>query len=230
MISIKTIAEWITGLFSTYFSDVFFYVLIALALVVLVDEFIQRLPRIVRGFVSIADRLSDWTGWIAMWLIFLMVGVLLLDAVTRNVLGAPIHWGVELAQFTLAAYFFLGGPVTLKNDDHVRMDLIYSHLTPRGRTRMDLATVACLGFYLVVMLIGSISSLRYAIETDERRFSIWNPSMIPIKALMVLSIVLMLLQTLSLFLKHWADLRGTPLAPPPPADENPIAHHEEPRA
>lgn len=186
--------------------------------------------RVARTYVRWADGAADVTGWIAMWLIFVMVGVLLLDAVTRNVIGSPIHWGVEFAQFTLAAYFFLGGPVTLKNDDHVRMDLVYSHLTPRGRTRMDLVTIGCLGFYLVVMLIGSISSLRYAIETDERRFSIWNPSMIPIKALMAGCIVLMILQTVSLALKHWGELRGTPLAPPAPADENPIAHHEEPRA
>ena len=94
---------------------------------------------------------------------------------------------------------------------------------------MDLVTIACLGFYLVVMLWGSISSLRYAIETDERRFSLWNPSMIPIKTLMVACIVLMLLQTVSLFFKHWAALRGITLGTPVDPAENPIAHHEEPR-
>lgn len=187
------------------------------------------MPSVIRTYVRWADGLANITGWIAMWLIFLMIGVLLLDAVTRNLINFPLHWCVELAQFTLAAYFFLGGAVTLKNDDHVRMDLVYAHLSPRGRTRMDLVTVACLGFYLVVMLIGSISSLRYAIETDERRFSIWNPSMIPIKALMVGCILLMLLQALSLFFKHWAALRGDPLGAPIPAEENPITH-PEPRA
>lgn len=187
------------------------------------------MPRVIRTYVRWADAAANVTGWIAMWLIFLMIGVLLLDAVTRNLINIPLHWCVEFAQFTLAAYFFLGGAVTLKNDDHVRMDLVYSHLSPRGRMRMDLVTVACLGFYLVVMLIGSISSLQYAIETDERRFSIWNPSMIPIKALMVFCIVLMLLQTLSLFFKHWAALRGDPLETPAPAGENPITH-PEPRA
>lgn len=186
------------------------------------------MPGWVRAYVRWADGAASVTGWLAMWLIFVMVGVLLLDAVTRNVLQIPLHWCVEFAQFTLAAYFFLGGPLTLKNDDHVRMDLIYSHMTPRGRSRMDLVTIGCLGFYLAVMLWGSISSLQYAIETDERRFSLWNPSMIPIKSLMVGCIVLMLLQAVSLFLKHWADLRGAPLGPPPPADENPITHPERP--
>jgi TRAP-type mannitol/chloroaromatic compound transport system permease small subunit len=176
------------------------------------------------------DGLSEWTGLFAMYLIFLMVGVLLFDAVTRNLVHLPQHWCVEFAQFTLAAYYFLGGPMTLKNDDHVRMDLIYSHMSERGRQRMDLVTIACLGFYLVVMIWGSISSLQYAIETDERRFSIWNPSMVPIKALMVACLFLMLLQAVSLFFKHWAALRGEQLGEPVDPSENLLAHHEEPRA
>ncbi|AUH65445.1 TRAP transporter small permease subunit [Paracoccus zhejiangensis] len=170
------------------------------------------MPGIIRNYVRIVDRLSDWSGWLAASLIFVMVATLLLDAVTRNVLNIPVHWAIELTQFTLAAYYFLGGPFTLKNDEHVRMDLIYSHLSERGKARLDLVTVWCLIFYLGVMLAGSISSLQYAIATDERRFSMWNPSVIPIKALMVACLVLMLLQAFSLVFKHIATLRGEPIA------------------
>ncbi len=169
------------------------------------------MPKFAATYVRVVDRWTDRVGLVAMYLVFFMIAVLLLDAITRNVIHFPLHWCVELAQFTLAAYFFLGGAVTLKNDDHVRMDLIYSHLSDRGRARMDLVTLGCLMFYLVVMMIGSVSSLEYAIATDERRFSIWNPSMIPIKALMLFCIGLMILQTISLFLKHWAVLRGEDL-------------------
>ncbi|MFV0382622.1 TRAP transporter small permease subunit, partial [Paracoccus sp. (in: a-proteobacteria)] len=149
------------------------------------------MPEIIRRYVRIVDRLSDWAGWLAASLIFVMGATLLLDAVTRNVLNIPVHWAIELTQFTLAAYYFLGGPFTLKNDEHVRMDLLYASLSERGRAKLDLVTVWCLIFYLGVMLAGAISSLQYAIATDERRFSMWNPSVIPIKALMVVCLVLM---------------------------------------
>lgn len=164
------------------------------------------------AYVRQMDRIADWVGLIAMYLIFLMIGVLLLDAVTRNAINLPQHWCVEFAQFTLAAYFFLGGAKTLKDNDHVRMDLIYSAMSERGRARMDVITVGCLIFYLGVMLWGSLSSLQYAIETGERRFSIWNPSMIPIKALMVGCIVLMILQAFSLLIKYIATARGRSFA------------------
>lgn len=166
----------------------------------------------VRRYVTFVDRLSDYVGLLAMYLIFAMVAILLLDAVTRNVIQIPLHWCIELAQFTLAAYYFLGGAMTLKNNDHVRMDLFYEKLSERGKAWLDLITIGCLMFYLVVLLIGSISSLEYAIQTGERRFSMWNPSMIPIKSLMVACIVLMILQTLSLVFKHIATLRGDRLS------------------
>lgn len=165
----------------------------------------------IKTYVRLTDRLSDYTGYFAAALIFFMGGVLMFDAFTRNVVQIPMHWTIELTQFTLAAYYFMGGPVTLKNDDHVRMDLWYSHLSDRSKAKIDLVTVWCLIFFLSVMLYGSITSLIYAIETGERRFSIWNPSVIPIKALMVASLVLMLMQAVALVFKNIATLRGESL-------------------
>jgi TRAP-type mannitol/chloroaromatic compound transport system permease small subunit len=155
--------------------------------------------------------MSDYVGYLAASLIFFMGGTLLFDAITRNLIKMPVHWAVELTQFTLAAYYFMGGPITLKKDEHVRMDLWYSTLSVRGKAKVDLATIGCLIFYLAVLLAGAISSLTYAIATDERRFSIWNPSVIPIKSLMVICIVLMLMQTVALVVKHIAVLRGEKL-------------------
>jgi TRAP-type mannitol/chloroaromatic compound transport system permease small subunit len=170
------------------------------------------MPRAIRAYVRIMDRISDYVGLVAMYLIFLMIGILLLDAITRNMLTIPMHWGIEFAQFTLAAYYFMGGAWTLKNNSHVRMDLFYDNLSEKGKARMDLVTIGCLIFYLSVLLFGSISSLEYAIDTGERRFSMWNPSMIPIKALMVGCLTLMLLQSIALVFKHIATLRGETLS------------------
>lgn len=166
------------------------------------------MPEIIRKYVRLIDRISDYVGYLAASLIFFMGAVLMFDAFTRNVINMPVHWAIELTQFTLAAYYFMGGAISLKNDDHVRMDLFYGSLTTKAKARMDLATVGCLIFFLCVMLAGSISSLEYAIQTGERRFSIWNPSVIPIKSLMVACLVLMLLQAVSLVFKHIATLRG----------------------
>lgn len=170
------------------------------------------MPGAIRVYVRAMDRLADLVGVVAMYLIFVMIGVLIYDVVSDKVFDTPLHWTLEMAQFTLAAYYFLGGAKTLKDDSHVRMDLFYATLSDRGRARLDAVTVLCLMFYLCVMLWGSISSLGYSWSVDQRLPSIWRPSLVPIKALMVGCIVLMLLQALSLLFKHIAAARGERLA------------------
>ena len=170
------------------------------------------MPSFVVKYVRIVDYLSTRFGRIAMYLIFLMIGTLLLDAVTRNMLNIPLFWCVELAQFTLAAYYIMGGPYSMQLETHVRMDLLYDRLSERNKARMDSFTAIFLVVYLIVLLIGCISSTIYSIETNQRLFSMWNPSVVPIKLIMLFGIFLMLLQTLSTFFKDLAKARGLELA------------------
>jgi TRAP-type mannitol/chloroaromatic compound transport system permease small subunit len=147
----------------------------------------------------------------AMYAIFLMIGTLLLGALTRNVLNIPLSWTVEMAQFTMTAYYLVGGAYSMQLNDHVRMDLVYDHLSEKGKANMDSFTSIFLVVYLVCLLIGSVSSTMYAIEYGQRKFSQWNPSMIPIKIIMVFGIILMLLQAISTFFKDRAKAKGQSL-------------------
>ncbi len=170
------------------------------------------MPSVVVNYVRVVDYLSTRFGRIAMYLIFLMIGTLLLDAVTRNMLNIPLFWCVELAQFTLAAYYIMGGPYSMQLESHVRMDLLYDRLSERNKARMDSFTAIFLVVYLIVLLIGCLSSTIYSIETNQRLFSMWNPSVVPIKLIMLFGIFLMLLQALSTFFKDLAKARGLELA------------------
>jgi TRAP-type mannitol/chloroaromatic compound transport system permease small subunit len=166
------------------------------------------MPSFIRTYVKYVDYISTKFGRMAMYLIFVMIGVLLLGAITRNILNIPLSWTVEMAQFTMTAYYILGGAYSIQMGDHVRMDLIYGLYSDRTKAKIDVFTSGFLLFYLVCLLFGSISSTLYAIEYGQRKFSQWNPSMIPIKLIMVLGIILMLLQVVSTFFKDWAIVRG----------------------
>lgn len=147
-------------------------------------------------------------GRVAMYAIFLMIGTLLLGAVTRNLMNFPLSWTVELAQFTITAYYIVGGAYSLQQNAHVRMDLLYANMSECTKAKWDSVTSICLVGYLVCLLIGSVSSTMYAIEYGQRKFSQWNPSLIPIKVIMVAGIVLMLLQAISILFKDIAKSRG----------------------
>lgn len=169
------------------------------------------MPRFIVNYVKYVDYASTKFGRLAMYSIFLMIGTLLLGAVTRNIINFPLSWTVELAQFTMTAYYIVGGAYSMQLNDHVRMDLVYDRCSDRTKARIDSFTTLFLIFYLVCLLVGSISSTMYAIEYDQRKFSQWNPSMIPIKIIMVFGIVLMLLQTISTLFKDIAKAKGIDL-------------------
>ena len=166
------------------------------------------MPKFIVLYVKYVDYVSTKFGRMAMYLIFLMIGTLLLGAITRNILDIPLSWTVEMAQFTITAYYILGGPYSMQTGDHVRMDLIYGLYSDKTKAKIDVFTNIFLLVYLIVLLIGAISSTQYAIEFGQRKFSQWNPSMIPIKLIMTFGIFLMILQTISTFFKDLAKSRG----------------------
>ena len=113
-----------------------------------------------------------------------------------------------MAQFIITAYYLLGGGYSMITSDHVRMDLFYSKLSEKNKAKMDMFTSVFLVFYLVVLLIGSYSSLTYTIDTNQRLFTAWAPYVWPIKTIMLFGILLMLLQSFSMFFKDYAKVIG----------------------
>jgi TRAP-type mannitol/chloroaromatic compound transport system permease small subunit len=157
------------------------------------------------------DAASRAVGRLAMYLIYVMIGVLLYSSISRSVFDLPLIWVVEMAQFMLAAYYFLGGDYSLLLDSHVRMDLAYSRWSPRKRAMVDVVTVMFLLFYLVLLLLGGLSSTEYALQYNQRNYSSWAPQLAPIKIIMCVGIVLMLLQAISMFFKDLARALGRPI-------------------
>ena len=117
-------------------------------------------------------------------------------------------WIIEMAQFTITAYYLLGGGYSMITDDHVRMDLFYGKLSKKGKAKMDIFTSFFLIFYLAILFFGSITSLIYTIETKQKLFTAWAPYVWPIKTLMLIGILLMLLQAFSSLFKNIAHVRN----------------------
>ena len=163
---------------------------------------------LIKNYVNITDWICVKVGRITMYLVFVMMFILILSFVTRNIINFPLIWIIEMAQFVITAYYILGGSYSMITDDHVRMDLFYSRFSEKNKARMDAFTSIFLFFYLITLLYGSISSLNYTLETNQRLFTAWRPYVWPIKSLMTFGILLMLLQTLSMFFKDLYRIKG----------------------
>jgi len=166
------------------------------------------MPGPIKVYVRAVDAVNRVVGRFTMYLIFAMMGVLLFSSGSRTFAGVSHIWVVETAQFLLAAYYLLGGGYSMQLDSHVRMDLVYSRWKPRTRAAVDVVTAGFLVFYLIVLLVGGLSSTQYAIEYGQKNYSSWAPPLAPIKIVMVIGIVLMLLQVIAIFFKDLAKARG----------------------
>jgi TRAP-type mannitol/chloroaromatic compound transport system permease small subunit len=143
-----------------------------------------------------------------MYLVFAMGGILLFESISRTVFNQPHIWAVEVAQFVMAAYYLLGGGYSMIIDGHVRMDLLYGRWSKQRKAIADLITGPVLIFYMVVLLIGSLSSLDYAIEYQQKSYTPWGPPLVPIKVVMTIGILLMLLQSIAEWFKDLSKARG----------------------
>lgn len=170
------------------------------------------MPKVITTYVRYVDALNKIVGKFAMYLVFLMMGILLFAAISRTLFDVPYIWAVEMSQFTMAAYYMLGGGFSMYLGAHVRMDVLYGNWTPKRRAGVDVVTVLCLIFYLVVLLAGGISSTAYSLEYGQRNYSAWEPPVAPIKIIMVIGIVLMLLQSIATFFKDIARAKGVKLS------------------
>jgi TRAP-type mannitol/chloroaromatic compound transport system permease small subunit len=171
------------------------------------------MPEAVLTYIRVVDRLNRRIGRAVMYLVFVIMGILMWSAASK-LSGQPSLVTLELSQFTMAAYYLLGGAYAMQIGDHVRMDLFYSRWSPRTRAAVDAVTVLVLITYLAVLAYGGMSSTAYAIEYGERAHSVWRPYMWPVKLVATIGIGLMLMQAVAEFLRDIARLRGVDVPPP----------------
>ncbi len=184
--------------------------------------------RPLRAYIAVVDRMNYGIGRVIMFGIFVMMAVLLWSTISKFS-DQPSLWTLEVAQFAMITYFFLGGPYAIQMGSHVRMDLFYENWSIKKKAAVDAVMVFCLVFYLGVLLWGGLSSTAYSlgywgsepfsffaglvtgaeeVGTLERSRTIWRPYLWPIKTIMCVGILLMLLQALSELCKDILRLRG----------------------
>lgn len=165
------------------------------------------MPQWSRTFVRIVEAVNIAIGRMAMYLIFVLAGILLWSVIAKALFRPPL-WTQELSQFTLVAYFILGGAWSLILGANVRMDLLYGRWSARTQAAVDCVTVFAMIFFLAVLLYGALDSTIYALAMGERSSKAWRPYMAPIKIIICIGVLQMLLQSIAILIRDIATVRG----------------------
>lgn len=157
--------------------------------------------RTIDGYIRVVNKTNQFVGLFTMYLLFAMMGILTYAVISNTILKSPAIWVMEMAQFSMAAYYLLGGGYTLQEGAHVRMDVFYDRWGPRTKAIIDSVTGIALLFYLVVLLWGGIESTQYSLEYKQKNFTAWGPPLAPIKIIMAIGMALMLFQATAIILQ-----------------------------
>jgi TRAP-type mannitol/chloroaromatic compound transport system permease small subunit len=173
---------------------------------------------------SAIDRLTAGLGRATAWLVLLMV---LLGAFNAMARYAGRHLGVhlssnayiELQWYLFSIVFLLGAAFVLREDAHVRVDVLYGRLGARAQSIINIVgTLLLLVPFSAFVLWVSSPVVRASWRTRELSPDPGGLPRYPLKALILVSFALLLLQALSELLKEVRKLRhgGAPDEPHPP--------------
>jgi TRAP-type mannitol/chloroaromatic compound transport system permease small subunit len=165
-----------------------------------------------RGRANALDRFSGLVGRAASWLTLFMVVVTFIVVVLRYVFDVGFIWVQESIIWMHAVVFMLGAAYTLREEEHVRVDVFYRDMSERKRAWVDLLGV--LIFLLPLCVFLAWNSIDFVIQSWNIGESSREPVGLPfpffpmLKTVILLMPITVALQGLSLFLRSLAIVRG----------------------
>ncbi len=167
---------------------------------------------------GVIDAVNRLIGRTTIWLILACV---LLSALTATLRYAA-DWGsnamIEAQWFMFGLVFLLCAPWTLLEQGHVRVDILYSRLPPRGRVWVDI--LGALLFLLPVSVLIVWDSWGWFLLSFSQNESSFNPGGLwwwPMKLLIPVAFALLAAQGVSEIIKGAAMLLGLRPLPGAPA-------------
>ncbi|MEO7338411.1 MAG: TRAP transporter small permease subunit [Caldimonas sp.] len=160
------------------------------------------------------DRINEFVGrWVA-WLVLAAVLISAANAVVRKAFNMSSNAFLEIQWYLFAAVFLLASGYTLLRQDHVKIDVISSHLSKRAQIWIDILGICVflLPFTYVVIKLGT-PLVTKAYITGEMSSNAGGLIRWPVFALLPAGFVLLGLQGISELIKRIAFLQG--LVPDP---------------
>lgn len=145
----------------------------------------------------------------ASWLVLLACLVSAGNAASRYAFSLSSNAWLEIQWYMFAGIFLLGASTTLRQNGHVRVDLVFSMASPRGRLWIDI--LGLIFFLLPAMAILTWMTWPFFLDSWQRGEGSSNAGGLlrwPVKILMPLAFAMLTLQGLSELVKRIAALSG----------------------
>lgn len=155
------------------------------------------------------DWLNDRLGTVANWLVLAACLISAANAMSRYAFDLSSNAWLEIQWYLFAGIVMLGASHTLRMNEHVRVDIVYTHLSERGKEWLDMVGTAV--FLVPSMLVIAYYSWPFFMQSWSVQEISGNAGGLirwPVKILVPIGFTLVALQGVSEIIKRAAALRG----------------------
>jgi TRAP-type mannitol/chloroaromatic compound transport system permease small subunit len=158
---------------------------------------------------SAIDAFNTRVGHIVKWAILAAVLISTVNAVVRKVFNQSSNSWLEMQWYLFGAVFMLGAAYTFLKNEHIRIDVVTSHVAKRTRDWIDVFGHV---FFLIpfcwIMIWHGIPFFQRSYAINEQSMNAGGLTVWPAKILVPLGFALLLAQAISELIKRVAILRG----------------------
>ncbi len=147
------------------------------------------------------DALSTLAGRYVAWWAVIAVFVYYYEVIGRFVFNSPTNWVHESTFLMFGMQYMMSGAYAYREDQHVRVDVIYSKFSPRGKAIADIVTSVFFFIFVGTMFWTGARFAMDAIQVGEHSFTEWGIQYWPVKLAIPVGAALLLLQGVSKLLK-----------------------------
>ena len=119
----------------------------------------------------------------------------------RFVFNSPTNWVHESMFLMFGMQYMISGAYAYREDQHVRVDVIYSKFSPRGKAIADIVTSLFFFIFTITMFWTGWRFAADAVANHESSFTEWGIQYWPVKLMLPLGAALIVLQGVSKLVK-----------------------------
>ena len=152
------------------------------------------MSRTIERFIRAVNCINEWVGYITAFLLPVIILIVSYEVTMRYFFNAPTIWAWDVNIQLLAVMVFLGGGYTLMQNGHVRVDLWYGNLSPRGKARADVVSSPLFFLFFIILLWKGGEMALDSIAEREVMSTILAPPLYPLKIIFTAGVFLFFLQ------------------------------------
>jgi TRAP-type mannitol/chloroaromatic compound transport system permease small subunit len=154
-------------------------------------------------FLSGIDFICTWAGKLAAFLVIPLMLAVVYEVTSRYGFDRPTIWAFEIERMVGGTLFIMGFSWVLIQKAHVRVDLFYQRMSPRGQAILDAVLYLLLVFPMWIWVMPRMIEwvqTSWAIH-EQSSDSAWRNIIYPFKTVAPVAIFLLLLGLVATFIR-----------------------------